>query len=133
MDDTDLPGARTARTCSGIDPTTPTCSARCSTATYNRYTTHRIFALAARRASVDWAQRHHGREQGGARDYEFYLLCLSFRGEAGPSGGMAVMDFASIWSRRHEMLVPHNPHLGPRPPEVMPSDRDDIIETILKR
>ena len=25
------------------------------------------------------------------RDYEFYLLCLSFRGEAGPSGCMAVM------------------------------------------
>ena len=25
------------------------------------------------------------------RDYEFYLLCLSFRDEAGPSGCMAVM------------------------------------------
>jgi hypothetical protein len=37
-------------------------------------------------------------EQGGAQHYEFYLFRLSCRGEAAPSRGMAVMDFASIWS-----------------------------------
>ena len=26
------------------------------------------------------------------------------------------------------MLVPHNPHLGPRPSEVMPNDRDTGLD-----
>jgi hypothetical protein len=54
--------------------------------------------IAPPKGFVGSADLDHGREQGGARDYEFYVFCLSFRGEAGPSGCMAVMDFASTWS-----------------------------------